>query len=151
MHSQPPPVERRRDARKPVIKSVKIAVGSDIYHSFHDGLVLNETWRGALLDLGAPTALPEIMTLYFGAGPRKARLRWSAGPRVGVEFLSEQILTAEHIETMKRLGRMLHTQGLPTVMAALRAERFFGNDGLRKTAEAAEAAFLDLETRLTLG
>jgi hypothetical protein len=105
-----------------------------------------------MVDLGTVVPLPEEVMLHMtGGSSYRARVRWAAGSKVGLEFTSHQIVPPATLHAMQHLGRMLHSQGLPAAMAALRAEGFLGNNELRKAAEAAEAAFHLLETALNLG
>ncbi|WP_297372397.1 hypothetical protein [Acidocella sp.] len=144
-------IERRVSQRMPVIKSAKIAVGPALSQGCFNCLVLDESKTGALVDLGALVVLPDEVTLHMTGGTTyRARTRWTVGSKAGLEFIGQQVVAQETLDAMQRLGRMLYTQGLPATMAALRAEGFFGNAELRKTAEAAEAAFYQLETALNL-
>ncbi|WP_298284729.1 hypothetical protein [Acidocella sp.] len=144
-------IERRVSQRLPVIKSAKIVVGPAFSQGSFNCLVLDESKTGALVDLGALVVLPPEVTLHMTGGTTyRARTCWTVGSKAGLEFIGQQMVAPETLGAMQRLGRMLHAQGLPATMAALRAEGFFGNAGLRETAEAAEAAFYQLEAALSL-
>lgn len=141
--------ERRGAARLPVIKSAKIVTGGAVGQGVHNCLVLDESPSGALVDLGAMFSLPEEVTLRMTGGASfRARRCWAVGTKAGLAFLGPQILSAETAQTLAQLGRMMQTQSLAATMAALRAQRFFDNEELRRTAEEAEAACHRLETVL---
>lgn len=141
--------ERRNTSRVPVIKSAKIITGGEINQGVLNCLVLDQSATGVLVDLGAVFALPEEMTLHMtGGATYKARRCWAVGTKAGLAFQGPQLLSTETAELMAQLGRLLQMQGLPSVMAALRAKRFFENEEVRSAAEAAEAAYLRLEAVL---
>jgi hypothetical protein len=141
--------ERRNSLRLPVIKSAKIITGGEVNQSIYNCLVLDESHSGVLVDLGAIFSLPEEMTLHMtGGASYHARRCWAVGTKAGLAFAGPQLLNAEAVEAMARLGRVMQAQGLPATMAALRARRFFECDELRRAAEAAESAYHRLEAVL---
>ncbi len=141
--------ERRNAMRTPVIRSAKIIAGG-VNHSIYNCLVLDESTSGVLVDLGAMFPLPEEMTLQMtGGATYKARRCWAVGTKAGLAFVGAQMLSADTVDKLAQLGRMMQAQGLPAIMAALRAQRFFGSDEVRRTAEQAESAYLQLEAVLT--
>lgn len=141
--------ERRNAMRVPVIKSAKIITGGDINQSVYNCLVLDESHSGVLVDLGGIFTLPEEMSLHMtGGASYKARRCWAVGTKAGLAFIGPQVLSAEAVEAMAQLGRVVQAQGLPVTMAALRAQRFFDSDELRRAAESAEAAYHRLEAVL---
>jgi hypothetical protein len=141
--------ERRNAMRVPVIKSAKIITGGEVNQSVYNCLVLDESPSGVLVDLGAMFTLPEEMALHMTGGAiYRARRCWAVGTKVGLAFVGAQVLSADTVEKLAQLGRMIQVQGLPATMAALRAQRFFDSAEVRRAAEGAEAAFHRLETVL---
>jgi hypothetical protein len=141
--------ERRNAMRMPVIKSAKVITGGEVNQSVYNCLVLDESSSGVLVDLGAIFSLPEEVVLHMTCGASyKARRCWAVGTKVGLAFTSSQMLNAEILEKLAQLGRMMQAQGLPAIMAALRAHHFFDNDEVRRAAEAAEASYHRFEAVL---
>ena len=127
--------ERRNASRVPVIKSAKVVIGGEISQGVLNCLVLDESATGVLIDLGAMFSLPEEMTLHMtGGATYKARRCWAVGTKAGLALIGPQMLSAEAVEMMSQLGRLLQTQGLASAMAALRVKRFFENEELRRAA-----------------
>ena len=150
-HAPAPPVlqERRGALRLPVIKSAKIVTSADGGQSVYNCLVLDESAAGVLVDLGAMFSLPEEMTLHMtGGATYRARRCWAVGTKAGLAFIGPQTMSGETAEKLAQLGGMLRAQGLPATLAALRSQRFFENEEVRRAAEAAEAAYLRLEAVL---
>jgi hypothetical protein len=141
--------ERRNAMRVPVIKSAKIITGGEVNQGVFNCLVLDESPSGVLVDLGAIFSLPEEMALHMTGGAiYKARCCWAVGTKAGLAFVGPQMLSVDTVEKLAQLGRMMQTQGLPATMAALRAQRFFESDEIRRAAESAEAAYHRLEAVL---
>jgi hypothetical protein len=149
--TQPSLAERRSAARTPVIKSGKLVVGGELNQGVLNCLILDQSATGVLIDLGAVFALPEEMVLHLGNGPcYRARRRWAVGTKAGLEFIG-QVVSAEASAEMAQMARLLTTQGLPAALAVLRSRNFLGQAELREAAEAAEAAYAQLETLLNPG
>lgn len=146
----PPVLEERRGAlRLPVIKSARIVSTADGGQSVYNCLVLDESAAGVLVDLGAMFPLPDEVTLHMtGGASYRARRCWAVGTKAGLAFTGPQTMSGETAEKLAQLGGMLRAQGLPATLAALRAQRFFGNEEVRRAAETAEAAYLRLEAVL---
>jgi hypothetical protein len=141
--------ERRNTPRMPVIKSAKIITGSTVNQSIYNCLVLDESPSGVLVDLGAVFSLPEEMALHMTCGTSyKARRCWAVGTKMGLAFTGPQMLSANAMEKLAQLGRIMQAQGLPAVMAVLRAQHFFESDEVRRSAEGAEVAYRRLEAVL---
>lgn len=141
--------DRRNAARVPVIKSAKIIAGGEVNQSIYNCLVLDESAAGVLVDLGAMFSLPEEVSLHMtGGASYKARRCWAVGTKMGLAFIGPQMMSADTMEKLAQLGRMMQSQGLPATLAALRAQRFFESEELRRAAENAEAAYHRLETVL---
>ncbi len=139
--------ERRRDKRKPVIKSAKIIIN-------HAGSVLNcfvvdESAGGVQVDLAAIVELPDHLTIQFSTGATYlARRAWAAGTRAGLQFTSGQLVDDDTVARMHKIAELLHSHGLATAVQTLRKARFFDNAELRRAAEEAEAAAIRFETML---
>lgn len=141
--------ERRNATRIPVIKSAKLVVGDGYSQGIYNCLVLDESIGGALVDLGAVFSLPdEVIFHMMGGATHRARRCWAAGSKVGLEFVGDQIVSAETAQEMVEIAKLIRAQGLPAGIAALRAQRFFGQDTLRQVAEEAENAYHKLEAIL---
>jgi hypothetical protein len=141
--------ERRHAMRVPVIKSAKIITGGEVNQSIYNCLVLDESPAGVLVDLGAMFPLPDEVTLHMvGGASYRARRCWAVGTKAGLAFQGPQMLSPETMEKLVQLGRMMQAQGLPATLAALRAQRFFESDEVRRAAEVAEAGYLRLEAIL---
>lgn len=141
--------ERRGTVRTPVIKSAKLLVGQGYSQAVYNCLVLDESNDGALVDLGMACSLPEDVILQlFGGVARKAKQRWSAGSKVGLEFVGEQLVSAEASQEMVEIAHSIRARCLLAGIAALRERNFFSHGGLRTAAEDAESAFYKLENIL---
>ena len=131
--------ERRRDRRKPVIKSAKIIFNE--LGSVLNCYVLDESSGGVQVDLGAIVDLPDDLTIQFGTGATYlARRCWTAGTKVGLEFTSGQLVNEETSTRMRKIAELLHAQGLAAAVRTLRTARFFDHEELRRAATEAEAA-----------
>jgi hypothetical protein len=140
--------ERRINARAPVIKSAKVAIG--IGQGMYNCLVLDESSKGVLVDFGALVTLPDEVTLQISNGAMyQARRRWSVGTKAGLEYIGEQVVTDDTAAWIMKLTDILQTRGVVAAVSTLRASRFFNHEELRRTAEEAEAAFSRLEAVLT--
>ena len=141
--------ERRNLSRIPVIKSAKLMVGDGYSQGVYDCLVLDESLGGALIDLGAVFVLPEEVILHLmGGAMRRARRCWAVGAKVGLAYIGEPLISDEAIQEMAEIANLIRAQGLPTGIAAMRAQKFFNHNDLREAAEEAEAAYYKLETIL---
>ena len=141
--------ERRTASRIPVIKSAKLIVGEGYSQGIYNCLVLDESLGGVLLDLGAVFSIPDEVTLQLTAGAtRRARRCWAVGTKVGLEYIGEQLISSEAAQEMAEIAKLIRAQGLPAGMAAMRAQRFFSHEELRRAAEEAEAAYYRLEAML---
>ena len=142
--------ERRRDRRKPVIKSAKIIFNE--LGSVLNCYVLDESSGGVQVDLGAIVDLPDDLTIQFGTGATYlARRCWTAGTKVGLEFTSGQLVNEETSTRMRKIAELLHAQGLAAAVRTLRAARFFDHEELRRAATEAEAAMARFMTMLQGG
>lgn len=140
--------ERRNTPRVPVIKSGKVVVGGDYSQGVLNCLVLDETALGVLIDLGALFVLPEEMVLHISSGSYKARRRWAVGTKAGLEFVGTQVVSTEIAAQKTKLLKLLEAQGVRAAMAMLRAQNYFNQPDLRRTAEEVEAAYYRFEAML---
>ncbi len=77
--------ERRTGVRQRVLKGATLAFNKG--YGALEGVVRNESTRGALLHLGDTAAVPGTFSLTVkGAEARMARVKWRDPLRVGVEF-----------------------------------------------------------------
>jgi hypothetical protein len=142
--------ERRIAPRLPVIKSAKLLIGVGYEQAIYNCLVLDESSKGVLVDLGMVVSLPEDVTVQMqGGGAYQARRCWSVGTKAGLEFVSGQVVTSEVALRMVRIAEVLQRQGTVAAVATLRAARFFDNAELRRVAEEAEMALYRFEAMLT--
>ncbi len=135
----PVPDERRRDRRKPVIKSAKIIFNE--LGSVLNCYVLDESSNGVQVDVGAIIDLPDDLTIQFGTGATYLAQRcWTAGTRVGLKLTGGQLVDEETVGRMRKIAELLQTQGLAAAVRTLRAARYFDHEELRRAATEAEAA-----------
>jgi hypothetical protein len=81
----PASAERRATLRRRVLKGATLSFNRG--YGALEGLVRNESERGAMLHFGETSAVPSELDLAVkGAVPRSARVRWRDTTRVGVEF-----------------------------------------------------------------
>ncbi|MGE4483067.1 PilZ domain-containing protein [Acidocella sp.] len=141
--------DRRNTARTPVIKSAKLIVGEGYSRGIYNCLVLDESAGGVLIDLGTLFNLPDEVVFHMvGGAMRRAKRRWTAGSKVGLEFVGEHLVSAETTHDMAEIARLIRAQGLLAGVSALRARHFFKQNQLQEMAEAAEAAYIRLEAML---
>jgi hypothetical protein len=141
--------ERRSMARTPVIKSAKLVVGEGYSQGVYNCLILDESTGGVLVDLGAVFNVPDEVVLHMmGGATRRAKRRWAVGSKIGLEFIGGQLISVETTQEMAGIAKLIRVQGLPAGIAAMRAQRFFGQEELRQAAEDAEAAYYKLEAML---
>ncbi len=142
-------VERRAATRIPVIKSAKLVVGEGYSQGVYNCLVLDESVGGVLVDLGAVFSLSDEVILHMlGGATRRAKRCWAVGSKVGLEFIGDQLISVETTQEMVGIAKLIRAQGLPVGIAAMRAQRFFGQEELRQAAEEAESAYYKLEAML---
>lgn len=147
--AQPATNDRRDFPRRPVIKSAKLLLPAGLGYGIYDCLVLDESPKGVLVDLGTPMDLPEEVNLRLNGATYIARRCWSAGNKAGLAFSGGQILQNEVTARMRNIAQVLHAQGVPAAIHTLRTARFLGHEELRRVAEEAEGAYLRLEALLS--
>lgn len=139
--------DSRREQRNRVLKGGKVVFDNAVF----DCHVLDISPNGARVRFSVPVVVPEavVLRLRDGASYHAVR-RWSRGNEVGLEFSGPAI--ASNDEALGRAaGQALETlRGVELAKCydLLLAERFFGNENLRKAADAARIALFNLETIL---
>jgi hypothetical protein len=114
-----------------------------------DCLVLDESSRGAGLETPLMTDFPERLRIRFAGGVTYDALRrWSAGNRLGVEFVSSRMDDDESLRLLAAVRQALATQGLQAAIRLLQEVNFLKNDELRDAAAAAETALARLSALL---
>jgi hypothetical protein len=114
-----------------------------------DCLVLDETAKGVMVELGGLVALPDELTIRMqGGATYQAQRCWNIGTKAGLQFLGGQVVTGETVLRMSKIADLLQNQGVIAAVATLRAARFFDYQELRRAAEDAEGAFLRFEAIL---
>ncbi len=95
------------------------------------------------------TAMPEQVKMRFvGGASFDARCRWSAGNRIGLEFLGSQIYDETALRRRRTIAVALRNQGVNTAVVMLRDIQYFNNEELQTLAEAAEMAVARLASHL---
>lgn len=140
-------VEHRRTRRRHVLKRGQLIFGHA--DSTIDCLVLDESSRGAGLETPLMTDFPERLRIRFAGGVTYDALRrWSAGNRLGVEFVSSRMDDDESLRLLAAVRQALATQGLQAAIRLLQEVNFLKNDELRDAAAAAETALARLSALL---
>ena len=130
--------DKRREGRKAFLKRAQVVFeGLGI-----DCVVENMSGCGARVRFNNPIALPEVLALRFNDGTSHPALRrWAHGEVAGLEFSGEG--PAAEAER-RHLARAVHdavAAADPTeALRLLRHVWFFGDDDLRRAAEALELA-----------
>ncbi len=132
------PGDKRREGRKAFLKRAQVVFdGAGI-----DCIVENMSDSGARVRFGSPVALPDVLALRFHDGTsHPARRRWARGAVAGLQFSGE----GPAAEAGRRhLARAVHDAvAVADPAEALRLLRhvwFFGDESLRRAAEALEVA-----------
>jgi hypothetical protein len=80
------PVERRRSQREPANLTVRLKFDDDA--PWLRGMLNNLSAGGACVSISGTKAIPAEFTLVFPPNtPRRCRLVWRSGEKIGVEFL----------------------------------------------------------------
>jgi len=141
--------EYRRSRRRQVLKRAQLIVG--VAGSTIDCLVLDESPFGVQLETPAMTHLPEHLRIRFADGAIYDAVRsWSAGNKIGLEYVSSQIYDEATLRQRKAVRLALKTHALHVVVQMLRDHEFFKDDDLREAADAAELALARLSGLLEL-
>jgi hypothetical protein len=141
--------EQRRLRRRRVLKRAQLIFG--ISGSTIDCLVLDESRFGVQLETPLMTPLPDHLRIRFANGAIYDAMRsWSAGNKLGLEYVGSQIYDEATLRQRKAVRLTLKTQGLQVALHMLRDFEFFKDDDLRQAAEAAELALSRLSGLLDL-
>jgi hypothetical protein len=80
------PVERRRSRREPMHSTVRLKFDDD--SPWLRGMLNNLSAGGACVSISGTRVVPAEFTLVFPPNtPRRCRLVWRSGQKIGVEFL----------------------------------------------------------------
>ena len=132
------PENKRREARKAFLKRAQVLFeGAGFYC-----VVENMSKAGARVRFGAPVALPEVFALRFHDGASySARRCWSRGEVVGLEFSGESpAAEAERRHLLGAVQDVVTAADPAEAVRMLRCVWFFGDENLRRAAEALEVA-----------
>lgn len=130
--------DKRGEGRKVVLKRAKVAFdGIGI-----DCIVENMSGGGARVRSGHPIPLPEVLELRFPDGTSHPVLRrWAHGEVAGFEFTGAgPAAEAERRHLATAVQDAVAAADPAETMRLLRQVWFFGDEGLRRAAEALETA-----------
>ena len=129
----------RRGARDRVLKRGRIISDGGVF----DCLVLDISPHGARVKFSIPVALPPQVMLRMSEGTTfPATRRWSRGTEVGLEFTGTVVASGDAIQSRRAddAHRALQEVNITACLGILEAERYFGDEALRRTGEAAADA-----------
>ena len=129
----------RQGRRDLVLKRGQIIFGDSVLNC----IVLDMSPHGARVDFGAPVEVPVHLDLRLHDGTTYPALqRWSRGTQIGLRFAGPVEASGDegHARRAFQALQALQSADPAGCLETLRAERFFGDEGLRQAAEAAEAA-----------
>ena len=140
----------RRAERENVLKRAKLVFGGAIL----DCTVMDLSPSGVRLSLGAPARLSGEFALHMpGGSVYAARLRWTRGREVGLEFIGEPRLALDAAKLAGASMQALRGVAPDRVLDSLRAARHFDDPALAAAARAladAHASLLSaLQDRMT--
>lgn len=130
--------DKRREGRKAFLKRAQVVFeGAGI-----DCIVENMSNGGARVRFGNPIALPEVFALRFHDGTsHPARRRWSRGEVAGLQFSGAgPAAEAERRHLAQAVQEAVAAADPTEAMRLLRHVWFFGDEELRRAAEAVEFA-----------
>ena len=129
---------KRGEGRKAVLKRAKVVFDSVCM----DCIVENMSNAGARVRFGHPTPLPEVLELKFSDGTSHPALRrWARGEVAGLEFSGAgPAAEVERRHLATAVQEAVAAADPAETMRLLRQVWFFGDEGLRRAAEALEAA-----------
>ena len=132
------PDDKRREARKAFLKRAQVVVEGAGF----DCVVENMSAAGARVRFANPVALPEVFALRFNDGASySARRRWCRGEVVGLEFSGESPAAESERRHLVRVVQEAVPAADPAdAVRMLRRVWFFGDENLRRAAEALEVA-----------
>lgn len=138
---------KRREARKAFLKRAQVVFdGAGI-----DCIVENMSGSGARVRFNTPMPLPEVLALRFNDGTSyPARRRWAHGELAGLEFYGESPeAEAERRHLARAVQEAVAAADLTEALHLLRNVWFFGDEDLRRAAEAVELARVRFVSALT--
>lgn len=130
--------DKRRESRKAFLKRAQVVFeGAGI-----DCIVENMSGNGARVRFNNPIALPEVLALRFNDGTTHAALRrWAHGEVAGLQFSGEGPVAESERRHLARAVHEAVAAADPTeALRLLRHVWFFGDEDLRRSAEALEVA-----------
>lgn len=145
---QAPSARQPRAARRDqTVKSAHVLIGETALRC----VVMDMSAAGARIAFASPVSLPSVLALRIRDGSTyPAVRRWSRGLEAGLEFTAPASPsgTEGHARRAQEALEMLRTSGTTGWLGILRAERYFGDEDLRQTAEAIEVAQEQLRLKL---
>lgn len=130
--------DKRGEGRKAVLKRAQVVFNGAAI----DCIVENMSKAGARVRFGSPTPLPQVFALRFHDGTAHPALRrWAHGEVAGLEFSGAGPAAEAERRHLAMAVRDAATAADPAgTIRLLRQVWFFGDDGLRRAAEAWEVA-----------
>ena len=139
--------ELRRARRQQVLKRAQLGFG--FLGSTIDCLIIDESPFGVLSETPVMTQVPEHVKLRLASGATfDALRRWTAGNKIGFEFIGSQIHDEATLRQRMVIDGVLRKQGLHAAAFLLRDAKFFNNVELEIAAEAAMVALSRLQSLL---
>ena len=132
------PTDKRHEARKATLKRAQVVFDG----AGMDCIVENMSNSGARVRFGNPIALPNVLALRFHDGTsHPARRCWGRGEVVGLEFSGEgPAAEAERRHLARAVQDAVAAADPGEAVRLLRHVWFFGDENLRRAAEALEVA-----------
>jgi len=130
--------DKRGKGRKAVLKRAQVVFDN----AAMDCIVENMSDGGARVRFGHPVALPEVVSLRFSDGAsHPARRRWARGEVAGLQFSGAgPAAEAERRHLLAAVQDAVAAADPAETMRLLRQVWYFGDEGLRRAAEAFEGA-----------
>jgi PilZ domain len=130
--------DKRREGRKALLKRAQVVFDN----AGIDCIVENMSSSGARIRFGSPVALPEVVALRLHNGStHPARRCWSRGAAAGLEFSGEGPAgEAERRHLAQAVQEAVAAADPAEAVRLLRQVWFFGDEELRRAAEALEYA-----------
>jgi PilZ domain-containing protein len=132
------PADKRRESRKAFLKRARVVFDGAGF----DCIVENMSGGGARVRFNTPVALPEVLALRFNDGTSHPALRrWAHGEVAGLQFSGEgPAAEAERRHLARAVHEAIAATDPAEAIRLLRHVWFFGDEELRRAAEAAELA-----------
>jgi PilZ domain len=139
--------DKRGIRRDRVVKRAQVTFGNSVL----DCIVLDISIAGARISFANPVPIPEAVALRLHDGSiYPARRRWARGTDMGLEFIGLSVADGNEGQLRQAAAAMqaVLVADPSGWLRILRAERYFGDETLRRAAEAAEAAHKRLAAAL---